>query len=794
MTPRWLAVSLVWVLLLCGVPMTGAEEPEQEKSRAAGPEREQEETAPPRQTRAEGPAQEPGPAQVVAEIEVRGNQAVNTATILNKMRLRPGETLTQELVRADIKELYGTGFFRDIRTDVQSVQGGLKVIVVVEEKPVVGQVVIEGNTRFSTQKLREDVGLVEGQVLDENVLTQGVRAVENRYRDKGFKFIKVEQEVDVNAQTNQALIYVKVIEGDRFRIKDIRVEGNQAFKARKVLKQMRTKKRRLFFGGAFKEDQFEEDLDRVRLFYQKAGYLDVKVEPKFDYDEPGGWMFITLAVQEGKQYATGKVEIKGNVLFPESEIWQELEMLPAAVFSQVALEEDVARIRAYYFERGYLDAKITPRTQLNATTGMVDVLYEIQEGDLYFVEKVKVRGNTKTKDKVIRRELRLYPGERLDGKAMKRSKERLDNLGYFEDVNFETEETTKPNYKDVVVYVKEKRTGELSVGGGISSIDRFVAFGEIGQRNFDLLNWPRFTGGGQSLYARGRVGSRIRDLDFSFVEPYLFDKRVSFGLNIFALTRLANNVDFDEQRIGAATSFGRQFGEYNKASMSYTLERVELEDIAADAHPDVTAVGTKYWLGRTGFEVVRDSRDNAFNPTRGRVWSAATDFAASWLGGDESFYRWILGFSQYKSFFKKNPHVLEFRTRMGVTDEFGDSETVPITERFYAGGLGSVRGYGYRRVGPKGGGDAIGGRSLFQASLEYDVPIIPNFKGSAFVDMASVDEDAYALSDEVGVSVGPGMKIKTPVGPMAFYWGFPIVNKDDKNKLGRFEFSLSRGF
>jgi outer membrane protein insertion porin family len=762
---------LAWVFLALGAsPITAQEKPEEAKSQSAEEK-----------------------AKVIAAIEVRGNLVINTNTILNKLRSKKGAPLVQETVNDDIKRLYATGFFQDVRVEAVSKPEGVKLVLVVDEKPVVRQLIIEGNKVFKTDKLRKEINLVEGQILDPKLVKQGVVAIQQKYLNKGFKFAEVRSETDMNEETKEATVYILIEEGEKYKIKAIRLEGVKLLPYRKVKKQIKTKKDTWITGGIFKEEKFKEDLERVRTYYQDRGFLDVKVSPDYLYDEKDKRIEITVFVEEGNRYVTGEVKIDGNLLFPQSELWQRIEMLPGNVYSQRGMVNDVEAMRKFYFERGYIDCRILPETRFNKTTGRVDILYRVTEGDLFFVEKVKIRGNTKTKDLVIRRELRIRPGDRFDGEKLERSKSRLENLDYFEEVGYDTEPGSAPNKRDVIFRVKEKQTGELSFGAGISSIEQFIGFAEIAQRNFDLLNWPRFTGGGQSLSLRARIGSVSRDFDLSFVEPYIFNQPVSFGLSLFNTTRLKNNTDFDEKRLGFSLNFAKAFTEFVRSGIGYTLERVKLDDIEEDAHPDVTKFAGNTTLSRARWFISRDSRDSVINPAKGSVASLQTELVGSVLGGDEDYYILASSYSKYFTFVKN--HTVEFRIRLSTADAFSGSDNVPVFDRFYAGGLGTVRGFNVRRVGPKGGGDAIGGNTLTIVNLEYTWPIIENFKGAVFLDVGQVDPDSYHVEfGDFAMSTGPGVKIKTPIGPIALYYGFPFANRDTEDKNGRFEFSFSRGF
>ncbi|MBP9865598.1 MAG: outer membrane protein assembly factor BamA [Candidatus Omnitrophica bacterium] len=743
------------------------------------------------------PASKSGPSgpTVVSEVEIRGNQIISTNTILSKVKLRKGTTLAQETVNEDLKRLYATGYFQDIKVEVEQKTDGYKIIFDVVEKPVIRQIVIGEFTQFKEDKLRKELALLEGQILDQRLVKEGVEKIRKLYRDKGFQFVSVESEIELNKQTKEATVYIRIVEGEKFKIENVQIDGVKSLPIKKVRRLLKTKKDKWYTSGVFKEAVFEQDLERVLLYFQQEGFLDAKISHKLDQNKTTKKLSVVVVVEEGQHYVAGEIKFRGNRLFPESEISQEVDMLPGLTYSQYYLYKDVEKIRAYYFERGYMEARIVPDVRLNRDTGKVDVLYEIEEGDVIFVDKVIVRGNTKTRDIVIRRELRIHPGERFDGTKIERSKERLNNLGFFEEVTFDTEPGSAPNRRNIIFRVKEKRTGELSFGGGVSSVDQFVGFAEISQKNFDYLNWPRFTGGGQELSLRARVGSISQEYTLSFINPYIFNKPISFGFDIYNNYRNDENVDFDEQRLGAAFTLSKMFTEHVRIGTGYTMERVTLEDIEDDAPSVVRLFEGDNWLSRLKLFMTYDTRDNVFNPMRGLLYSLSTELVGSVLGGDQDYYIAQTNVTKYWNISKK--HIFEYKLRLGVANEFGDSDTVPVFDRFYAGGLGTVRGYNYKRISPLENNSPVGGQTLAVTNLEYTFPIpkIDLLKGAAFVDAGQVNPDFFRLGfSDFAVSVGPGLKVKTPLGPVVFYYGLPVFNKDTEDENGRFEFSLSRGF
>ena len=393
----------------------------------------------------------------------------------------------------------------------------------------------------------------------------------------------------------------------------------------------------------------------------------------------------------------------------------------------------------------------------------------------------------------------MYPGDRFDGEKLRRSKERLNNLGYFEDVSFDIDDTEVRDRKNLVVQVKETKTGAFSFGGGFSTVDKVVGFIEIEQRNFDIANWPTFTGGGQNLQLRAETGSTKNNLYLSFTEPWLFDYPVSAGFDAYRTVRDREEdtgYAYDEERLGGDIRFGKQLSEYVTGNVTYKNERITIDNLADTVSADLAAEAGENRVSMLGFSLRRDTRNSTFSPTRGLNIMGGIDLAGGILGGDKNFYR-IQGKGAYYIPWKFNS-VLQFSVQAGLVDAYGDSSKVPIFERFFAGGAKSVRGYDERQVGPldAGTGDPVGGESMMVASVEYTIPIIEFVKLAAFFDMGNV----WASADKIGdgglkSGTGVGLRVKTPIGPVNLDYAYPLDDEPgEEGRSGKFYFSISRGF
>ena len=734
----------------------------------------------------------------VLSIQVKGNEAISSAAIISKIKTRVGAALLQEFINDDIKRLYSLGYFTDVSFDVRDDSGGVKVTIIVEEKPVIEDVVFSGNKKFTAKRLKKVIKTKSGDMLNYSKLSEDMSEIKAFYERSGFYRTAVKYQLEKGSQANHTVVKVEINEETRMRIKRVFVEGNKAVKTSKIRTLMQTRPAWLFRRGYFSEEEFENDLSRIKMHYENKGYLDVGISPKFDYEE-NGIMFITLQIDEGDQYFIGTVTVQGNVVLPESEIREKISVKKGDPFSYATLRSDMEKIRARYYRDGYMNAQIGVDRILKPKERALDIVFNIDARQVVMVGKIGIKGNTKTKDVVIRRELRVYPGERFDGDKIRRSKERLYNLGFFEDVFLETVATKDGDVNDLNVSVKETKTGEFSFGGGYSSIDEFIGFVQVSQKNFDLFNFPTFTGDGQYLDVRAELGTVRSNYDISWTEPWMLDYPVSFGLDAYHRThyrRTHVGYGFQEVRAGGDVRLGKEFLEYFRSDLIYKLENVEISDIADEASDDLKAEEGENWLSSLTLGMQLDKRDNRFSPTRGFVSNLTLENTGGVIGGDKDFYKTFLSGSFYYSPIKKI--VIEFKGRAGITDSYDNTDEVPLFERFFAGGANTIRGYRERKVGPRDplSNDSIGGESTLLGNVELSFPIYEKLvKGAVFYDVGSV----WRRVEDFGQSgykqgTGIGLRLKTPIGPLRLDWGYPLSDNHDDEKEGRFYFSVSHGF
>ena len=738
--------------------------------------------------------------KIVKAVEVEGNKTISIATILSKIKTRVGQEYLETVISDDLKRLYNTGYFSDVRVDRQPQEDGLKLIIYLEEKSIIEEVTFSKTRHIKSRTIQQKIETKVGKFLDKKLLKDDVDTIKELYESKGFTNVEVEVETFVDDVTNKASLHFIIREGQRIRVTKINILGNSAFPDKKIIRVIKTRPKWWFFtSGYLKEDVLAEDMERIKSFYEQKGYIDAEASHSID-PLVKGTMAVNIEISEGKRYSVGSMIISGNEVLSEKEIQRVMEFIQEGnIFSREKLSVDLSHIRTLYFDRGYIFANVIESTSLDPDTGKVEVKIDVEEGDVAYIEKVKIQGNTRTRDIVIRRELNLYPGERFDGTKLRKSKDRLSNLGYFEDVSFDIEDTESYDRKNLLIQVKEAKTGSFSFGGGFSTIDQLVGFIQIEQRNFDFMNWPTFTGAGQYISLRAEAGSTKNNLVLSFTEPWLFDYPISGGFDLF-LTEKDKEEDvgraYDEGHKGGVLRFGKRFGEYVSGGVSYRLEQVKIDNLDTNVSSALQAEAGKNTVSTLGFTLKRDTRDSQFSPTTGFVVGGGFDIAGGALGGDKDFYRVSTNASYYVPLHFKS--VLEFRGRAGWVDSYDDSSSVPIFERFFAGGSTTIRGYEERGVGPldPGTNDPVGGESMLIANIEYTIPIIEFIKLAVFFDSGNVwgeIEDFGSGGFKSGMGVGA--RIKTPIGPINLDYGYPLNDEPgEEDRSGKFYFSVSRGF
>ena len=700
-----------------------------------------------------GPIPKASPVQKITLQHV-GQAAASDALIRANIRLRLGDPYSRKASDDDIHNLRNTGFFENVYVTEKQVAGGVEVTYTLVSKPVVTEILFEGNTggrKFRESKLRKKIRSRTGETLSRPRIFSDTRAILKEYQKGGYHQARVEYEVRHDEALGQAAVIFQVDPGRKVKIDDIVFENAVAFSQRELRKVFKTRRRWwmswLTGSGKFETDQWDEDLEMLTQFYQDEGYIDFKVrEIKFGYPKKGR-MVIRLDLYEGYRYQVGNVTFEGNTLFTEDQIRRGVQvlerpvapfMLEGAIFTPTGLNEDRDAIRDYYEAYGYLDTIVRVTKVPNTDQGTIDLVYSVKEGEISYVEKVEIRGNTRTRDKVIRRELAISPGEVFDMVSVELSKRRLEGTGLFESVDTQVEKIPElPNRRNLIVGVEEGRTGHLIMGFGYSSIEAMFAQAGYVQGNFDLFNPPFFTGGGQKFRLQITAGTRRQDYQVTFEEPYFLDRKLRFSVDLYHREIQYYSRYFEQHQTGAKIGLSRTlWNDFTYGGIDYTIESIGIHDRSsysemlmehdmlanglAEVLPDGLPVNPFDWnpdddrlnqgelgelnnnrlVSKLGLFFAYDTRNHALMPSRGQRTQVNADIAGGPLSGDTEMYRLEVETAYYFPGFTEG-HVWEVVGKVGVVDTFGDSRRVPYFDRFFLGGGYSLRGYDYRDIGPR---------------------------------------------------------------------------------------------
>lgn len=789
-------------------------------------------------------AQEAPPRLPITAIEIRhvGPAAVSDELVRANIRLKAGEDFNRIRLDDDVRNLYATGYFYNIRVAEESTAQGVKLTYVVQGKPVLTEVRFSGNKKYSVSKLRKKVTSKVGEPLDERKLFEDSQEILKLYQKAGLQKTKVEYKPVINEGLGKGSVIFEITEAPKVRITDVKFENATAFKQSKLRRVIKTRRWWWFSwltgSGKLKDDQFEEDKEKLRDFYNEEGYIDFDLKDvHFDYAKTNR-MVLRLDVSEGTPYEVSGVSFKGNEIFTKDEILANLRdnnnvrtkltLKPGETFTPKKLQKDVEAIENFYGSQGYIDARAIPQKIANIEKGALDLEYNVREGDKFYVEKIEIKGNTKTKDKVIRRELAISPGEPFDMVRVKVSKQRLEQMGYFEKVDTSNDPTSVENRRNLVIGVEEKNTGNIALGAGFSSVDALVGFVEVTQGNFDLFNPPYFTGGGQKARLRLQYGTRRQDYILGFTEPWFLGRRLRLDTELFFRELNYYSDNFTQTQMGGRVGLTKQLPFNLTAGITYTLENIDIE--FSDYYKAQFPPGTPQpvllqeegarLVSRLGLSLAHDTRNSVTLPTRGHRVEFNPELVGGPLGGDVDFFKLELRGAQYWTparLFSEGSvwrdifdgHVLELSGRIGVAEPYGrgdrgNTERVPLFDRFFLGGLYSLRGYDYREVGPKDEFspdlEPIGGKTYWFGAVEYSIPIIERLRIAFFYDAGMVYEHSfdftpykYADGSTTGIyndNVGIGLRLNLPIGPLRLDYGIPMTSDKYNGGSGKFQFGV----
>jgi outer membrane protein insertion porin family len=768
-----------------------------------------------------------GPIVREIHIEYIGPATVAKSVILSNMRTTVGGVYSAASVEEDVRNLYATGFFTNLAIKDEPLGDGVRVNVVVQPKPLVKEIIIRGADKIKESRVRKEIKSKVGESLSEQQISADTDKIKDLYLGKGYNQVQVSYKIDTNEEFGRSVVTFIISEGDRAYVTEVDFIGNAHLTTKELRKIMKTRKKNLLsflnHSGLFKEDDFKADLDNLRTYYNSKGYIDMEVrDVKYEYPAKG-LMKVTITVFEGIQYTVGKIDFDGNTIFTKQELrnyqgFKVVRMDEGKVYSPRAytpdkkepneelptLENDIKRLTDLYGRRGYIDFPIvTPERQANVESGKIDILYHIKEGSQSYVEQIIIQGNNRTKDKVIRRELLVAPGEIYDSVKVDYSKKRLENLGYFgtpnggSGVDISPQDTTVPNRKNMVVTVEEKRTGSVTFGAGFSSVDSLLGFVEITQGNFDIFNYPYFTGGGEKFRVRLQYGLERQDAEIEFKEPWFLEQRLSLGYNLFYhnATYLSNY--YNERNLGASVSLARAFGPFWSGSITYTLQDFDLYDFASNSSPQLLMEQGYRTDSSITLGMSYDNRDSVLLTRRGLHADFSAEFAGGPLWGQTNIYKFQADAQKY--ILLPYDMILTIAGATGVADYYGNSTEVPLFDRFFLGGSRSIRGFGNRDIGPVDiNNEPLGGDTMAYTNLELTFPIMDRVRGAVWNDMGFLDARSFHYTDalqEGDAAAGVGLRLNLPIGPLRLDYGIPYKDQGwNHNNTGKFSFDVGYQF
>jgi outer membrane protein insertion porin family len=765
---------------------------------------------------------EQGPIVREIHIEYIGPKTVAESVILSNMRTTVGDVYTPASVEEDVRNLYATGFFTNLAIKDEPLGDGVRVNVVVQPKPLVKEIVINGAHEIKTTRVKKEIKSKVGEPLSEQQISEDADKIKDLYLGKGYNQVQVSYKIDTNDEFGRSLITFTISEGARAYVTEVNFAGNDHLTTKELRKVMKTRKKNFLSfinkSGLFKEDDFQADLDSLRTYYNSKGFIDMSIKDvKFDTPRPKE-LKVTITVFEGIQYHVGKIDFTGNVIFTKDQLrayrnFKVIRMTEGMVYSPRAwapegkepdenlptLDNDIKRLRDLYGTRGYIEMEITPQREANVESGKIDINYQIVENSQSYIQQIIIQGNNHTKDKVIRRELANAPGEIYDSVKAEQSKKRLENLGYFADgkVSIDPQDTTVPNRKNMVVTVEEKRTGSVTFGAGFSSVDSLLGFVEITQGNFDIFNFPYFTGGGEKFRVRLQYGLERQDVEVSFKEPWFLEQRLALGYDLFYhnATYLSNY--YDERNYGASVSLARAFGQYWSGSIAYTLQEFEIYDFQNNPSPQILNEGGYRSESSITMGMTFDNRDSVLLSRKGVHADFTTEFAGGPLLGQTNIYKFQADAQKY--FLLPYDLILMIGGSTGVINYYDTSTEVPLFDRFFLGGSRSIRGFGNRDIGPiDDNNEPLGGDTMAYANVELTFPIMDRVRGAVWTDLGFLDARPFHYTDayqEGDAAAGVGLRLNLPIGPLRLDYGLPYKDQGyNHNNTGKFSFDVGYQF
>lgn len=743
----------------------------------------------------------------VEAVRVLGNRQVSTAQVLNVVRTREGARFDPETVAEDYQRIFDLRRFANVEARIEPTPTGVIVVFVVTEQQIIESIAFKGNV-IPTEDLLKVVDLAAGQAVDPFRIAAARTSIENMYRQKNYPFAQVEVP---QQEMQRGRVVFQVTEGPRVTVRKVAFRGNKSFSGDKLKDQIETASWIwIFRAGLFDADKVEDDVAALRRFYQQKGFFDVRVGRKLIFSPDQSEMQVNFVIDEGPRYIIERITFKGNLNLPESELRKNLKLVEGRPFDAEMAQRDIRAMVRSYSPRGYVYQpqssnkdylRIEPRQVFRKEPGKIELVYDINEGRPFLFDRFLIKGNSRTQDKVVLRELRVNPGELYNSGELQDARDRLLGLPNFESVSIDPI-GDEPDSRAVLVDVKEKRTAQLTFGAGINSNGGIG--GEIAyeQKNFDITNWPdswgdlwadpprSFIGAGQNFRISLQPGTEVNNASIRFHEPWIFDQPYSFTGELYLRDRIREN--WDETRYGGRVTFGKRFNYQWSTGLTLRGESIQIGNIEDPAFraPEIVALDGNSLLTSAGIQLRRDTTRGGGVPYEGSTFMAGIEqFGA--MGGDFSFQKMSLSGTKYFTLYED---LLDRKTVLMLRGDAGFiSGDAPFFERYYGGGLGNVRGFSFRGISPRSGldEDPIGGDFSLTATAEVSFPLAGEMlRGVVFADAGDVESDIKFGT--IRSSVGAGFRLYLPMlgsAPIAIDFAYPLT-KDSQDDTQIISFSL----
>jgi outer membrane protein insertion porin family len=713
-------------------------------------------------------------SDVLGLVTVHGNRRMDDEGILRKIRSKAGVKFSSEIVKEDIYSIFAMGYFDDVIADLKETKDGLTLNFKVAEKSFVRSVTVDGNDHLNKEKLDDHMTIKENTILDHTAVMENAELIRILYVQEGYYLATVTPEVTVEGLDASIAFHVK--EGTKVKIRRITIIGNKAFSSRKLKKTLKTKEASpisaITGSGNFSEYVFETDIRKLLKYYYDRGYMKAEViDKKVLLSEDKKWFYITIAVSEGFRYRIGSIEIEGDIVTDKKHILKALDIKPKSIFNRSKLLKGIDALTELYGDKGFANADFNTKTDLDQEKKTIALTVNITKGVPVYIERIGITGNTRTRDKVIRRELEFAEGDLFSSTKLKNSRKNLKRLGYFENVTIDKSPGAASNRLKLDVDVIEQPTGSVSFGLGYSTSEKVITNASISQSNF--------LGTGLKLNLNGTLSASSSNYVFGITEPWLFNKPLSAGIDIFKTSK--DYPDFSIDKKGMNLRFG--FPLYKRTTrgyITYRFEETEVTDVATDASTTIKEQEGHSTISSIIATVKHDNRDDMFFPTEGKVITVSTEFAGSFLGGSNDFVKHEVNAATFIAL----PWDSVFSVRGIVGHAYSlDDGDVPIYEKYYLGGINSLRGFKSRSIGTKDSttGEILGGNTKILLNTEVVFPIFPqeNFRGVLFIDIGNAFDGSFKVGD-LRKGAGVGIRWISPLGPIRLEWGFNLDAQDDE--------------